>query len=158
VVYLIIGFVRKHKEEKMCKGIKKYLPLAIAAVVGGWMVARRMVPEMMGRMMPKMMEGMMSRMMGGEEGFSPMEMCREMMAGMRQAAELAAYATPEVRALFEDWVREVEEAVLAFVQEQGTTDPQAIAEHLKISAESAIFFIGRLAREGRLRIDTVEIG
>jgi hypothetical protein len=141
----------------MSNGVKKYLPLAIAAVVGGWMLARRMVPEMMGRMMPKMMEGMMSRMMGGEEGFSPMEMCREMMAGMKQVSQLAAYATPEVRALFEDWVREVEETVLAFVQEQGTTDPQAIAEHLKISAESAVFFVSRLAREGKLKISSVEV-
>lgn len=142
----------------MSKGFKKYLPLAIAAVVVGGMLARKRIPEMMGKMMPKMMKGMMSRMMGGEEGFSPMEMCREMMAGMKQSSELAAYATPEVRALFEDWAREVEEAVLAFVREQGTTDPQAIAEHLKISAESAIFFVGRLAREGKLKIGTVEVG
>jgi hypothetical protein len=136
----------------MCKGGKKYLPLAIAAVVGGGMLVRKMVKEM-----PKMMEGMMSRMMSGEEGFSPMEMCREMTAGMRQVAELAAYATPEVRALFEDWMREVEEAVLAFVREQGTTDPQAIAEHFKISAESAVFFVGRRAREGKLKISSVEV-
>ncbi len=141
----------------MSKGVKKYLPLAIVGVAGGGLLVRKMIKEMP-KMMPKMMGGMMGRMMGGAEGFSPMEMCREMMTGMQQTAQVAAYATPEVRALFEDWVREVEEAVLAFVQEQGATDPQAIAEHLKISADSAIFFVGRLAREGKLHIGAVTPG
>ena len=102
-----------------------------------------------------MMMGMM-RFMMGEEGFNPMEMCQEMMRRMAQTSEIAAYATPEVRALFEDWVREVEGDILAFVQEQGTTDPQAIAEHFKISVESALFFINRLASQGKLEIGTVK--
>ncbi len=79
----------------------------------------------------------------------------QMMRGFGEASQLAAYATPEVRALFEDWVQEVEETVLDFVNEQETADPQTIAAHLGLSVESATFFISRLAQKGELTIGAV---
>jgi len=135
------------------KKIASTLPVLAGAGVAAWLA-----PHMMRRVMPRMMKGMMKSMMGnqGDRGFNPMEMCEKMMSGMTQTSELAAYATPEVRALFEDWVQEVESAVLAFVQQQATTNPADIAAHLKISESSAIFFISKLAREGKLKIGGVE--
>jgi hypothetical protein len=107
-------------------------------------------------MMGKMMGGgqspmeMMKGMMG--EGFSPMEMCRQMTQAVERASEMAAYGTPELRGLFEDWLKQVEEEVLASVRETGTTDAKAVAKKLKISVESAVFLFSKLAREGKLDV------
>lgn len=107
-------------------------------------------------MMERMMKGgpfpmqMMKAMM--EEGFSPMEMCRQMTQAVERASEMAAYATPELRDLFEDWLRQVEEEILAFVSEQGRVDALEIAERLKISEQSAVFLLSKLAREGKIHM------
>lgn len=107
-------------------------------------------------MMERMMKGgpfpmqMMKAMR--EEGFSPMEMCRQMTQAVERASEMAAYATPELRDLFEDWLRQVEEEILAFVSEQGKVDALEIAERLKISEQSAVFLLSKLAREGKIHM------
>jgi len=59
--------------------------------------------------------------------------------------ELDLYGTPEARALFDDWASRMEQAVLACLREQGLTEPQEIAAHLKVSADSVLFFLDRLA-------------
>jgi len=53
-------------------------------------------------MMKKGQEMMKEKMAGA--GFNPSEMCRQMTSSVTKAAEMGSYATPEVRALFEDWV------------------------------------------------------
>ena len=63
---------------------------------------------------------------------------------------------PKVRALFEAWVQDVEAAVLAFVKERRTANPEDIATHLQISLKSAVFLVNKLAREGKLKIGRVE--
>ena len=64
---------------------------------------------MMGGMGPEMMRkmrGMGMKMMENmpDKGFNPQEMCRQMTQTVTKTAEMGSYATPEVRALFEDWV------------------------------------------------------
>lgn len=98
----------------------------------------------------EMMQDMMKSMMG--EGFSPMEMCREMTQAVKKASEMAAYGTPELRGLFEDWLRQVEEEILEFVKAKGRVDAEAIAQKFKISLESSAFVLGKLAREGKLNL------
>ncbi len=78
-----------------------------------------------------------------------------MMEGFVEAQKLAAYATPEVRGLFEEWVKGMEASVVEFVKEKGTANQEEIATHLKISVASAAFIIGKLVREGRLRVHVV---
>jgi len=68
------------------------------------------------------------------------------------AAEMGSYATPEVRALFEDWVGEVEKEILTFVEAKGEVQTKDIAEKLKINEGSVIFFISRLAQQGKVKI------
>lgn len=124
-------------------------------MLAGIALAAWLAPRIMGRAMSRMM----AQMMGSRSGrmkFSPMEMCEKMLSGITDAAELASLATPEVRALFEDWAREQEGAVLAFIRQRGTTDPDEIATHLRFSKPSAVFFVSKLAREGKLRINRVE--
>lgn len=107
---------------------------------------------MMERMMKRGQSPMQMMKAMTEEGFPPMEMCRQMTQAVERASEMAAYATPELRALFEDWLREVEEEVLSFVSERGKVDAMEIAERLKISEQSAVFLLSRLAREGKIHM------
>ena len=133
--------------------------------------------KMMGQMMPKMMgggmnmmgmmKGMMSGMMGrmsdgstaetaeegedccGDVAFNPMEMCRSMMTSIGKSHEMAEFATPELRGLFQDWVQQIEEEILAYVNtEKG--DSKKIAEHFKLSEESVIYILGKLAQKGKI--------
>lgn len=119
-----------------------------------------MMSSMMGNKMGKMSdeekEGMMG-FMGGEtgmnfSGFNPMELMQKMMAAMTQTSEIATFATPEVRQLFEDWVQQVDEEILNHIKDGGSTDPEQIAAYLKISKNSAIYFLTRLAQKGSISI------
>jgi hypothetical protein len=136
--------------------------------------------DMMKTMMPNMMEmmkgsggmmGMMSSMMGGRspmkdmasccddsgeeshEDFNPMEMCKQMMSSMRQSSDIATFATPEIRNLFEEWVRQIEEEIEQYITKNATSDPEIIASHFKISKESAIYFLSRLAQKGKISMN-----
>ncbi len=104
-------------------------------------------PEGMG--MPPMMQAMMQKMMGSMEDFNPAAMCQAMMTSVGKAAEMAAYATPEVRTLFEEWARSVEAEVLSAIQARGPLDLTALASALKIGPESVLHFPGKLVREGK---------
>ena len=110
-------------------------------------------PEGMG--MPPMMQEMMQKMMAGMQEFNPMAMCQAMMSSVGKAAEMAAYATPEVRTLFEEWARSVEEEILAVMKTRGQMDLNQLAAQLKISPESALYFLGKLVREGKVTIAAI---
>lgn len=98
---------------------------------------------------------MVKGMMG--QGVPPMEMCMNMCRQMSQAvertSEIAAYATPELRGLFDNWLEQVEEELLAFISETGRTSAVEVADKLKISVESAVFLLSKLAREWKLTVD-----
>jgi len=115
---------------------------------------------MMGSMMGGMgnpME-MMQKMNQMGKDFNPMEMCRKMTESVVKAAEMGSYATPEVRTLFEDWAGEVEKEILTFVETKGEAQPNEIAKKLKINEGSVIFFISRLAQQGRVKIKGISKG
>ena len=112
-------------------------------------------------MKPPMAEGMgmppmMQKMMEGMGDFNPMAMCQAMMTSVGKAAEMAAYATPEVRTLFEEWAGSVEEEVLAVLKTRGPLDLAGLAGALKISPESALYFLGKLVREGKATISGIQ--
>jgi hypothetical protein len=80
------------------------------------------------------------------------------MAGaVTESASMASFATPEVRGLFEEWAKAVEEEILGFLKEKGSSEPSEIAARLKISEESALFIIGKMARERKLKITEVKL-
>ena len=104
--------------------------------------------------MKKMMMGMKDQMkqkMGPD--FNPMEMCQRMMALMGQITDSALFGTEEIRDLFKDWLEEIERDILAFVKGRDKVNPDVIASEFSLSRESAIFFLGRLARKGKIRMD-----
>lgn len=68
---------------------------------------------------------------------------------------MAAYATPEVRTLFDEWARSVEAEVLSALKAKGPLDLAALASALQISPESALYFLGKLVREGKATIGSI---
>lgn len=132
-----------------------------------------MMSKFMGNMSPEGMQGMMKSMMGGggpmgmmmgmmgtrsgekkdgEPGDMPWDMCKKMMASMTKTSELATFATPEVRGLFEEWATQIEEEILQFVNQSGSNDAVKIGEHFKLSTDSVTYFITRLANKGKINL------
>jgi hypothetical protein len=109
------------------------------------------------------MMDMMHTMMGGrgahgkdgdKEGeFNPMHMCGKMMSSISRNSEIATFATPEVRQLFEDWVQQVDDEILNLINDNASISPEEIAGKLKISKNSAIYFLSRLAQKGKIDLD-----
>ncbi len=105
---------------------------------------------------PGMMADMMGKMMGEKDAMSMMDHCARMADKMAdstaEAGVMGSFATPEVRGLFEEWAKAVEEEIVAFIKEREAVTPADVASKLKISEESALYFIAKMAREKRLTI------
>ena len=86
-----------------------------------------------------------------------MQMGQQMAGAVTESTSMATFATPEVRGLFEVWAKAVEEEIVAFLKEKGSSEPSDISAKLKISEESALFFIGKMAREKKLKITGVRL-
>ena len=141
-------------------------------------MSRETKQEMMEKMMPDMVEtmmkegpmGMMKMMMGGgpgrmigmmakhmrceedseEKSEMPWDLCKKFISSMTESVETAKFATPEIRGLFEEWAQQVEEEILQFVEKEGKADPKQIAKQFKLSVDSAIFFLTRLAKKRKV--------
>lgn len=81
-----------------------------------------------------------------------MEMSKEVLTAVSHSFELATYSTPELRGLFNDWMQAIEQEMIDFVKGRGKVDPDGIAEKLRLSRESVIFVLGKLAREGKIKM------
>ena len=84
---------------------------------------------------------------------NPVEMSKEVLAAISHSYELASYATPELLGMFNDWLGEVELRVIDFVTMRGRVDPQELANHFRLTTESIIFILGKLAREGKITME-----
>lgn len=127
---------------------------------------KEMMPKMMGMMMGgnqqgggnpmmgmmSMMQGMMGGGKDGEESFNPMDMCKQMMTTISNTSELATFATPEIRGLFEEWVQQVDEEILSLLESNKAFEPEELAKQLKLSRESVIYFLSRLAQKGKISL------
>lgn len=105
--------------------------------------------------------GRMQEMMGAQGGMPEMMgKCMQMfqqMGGGSPSATATSFATPEVRGLFEEWAKALEEEIVGYLKEKRSGTPSEIAAKLKISEESVLFFIGKMAREGKLKITGVSL-
>lgn len=86
-----------------------------------------------------------------------MKMGQQVMGSITETANMASFATPEVRALFEEWAKLVEDEIIAFIKEKEKAQPSAIAEKVKLSEESVLFFISKLLREGRITVGDLRV-
>jgi len=95
---------------------------------------------------------------GMTEAANPMmDMCKSMMESINNTAKMAGFATSEVRALFEEWANEVENEVLFHIKRNGQVAPNDIAKELKISEDSALYFVSKLIREKKIKILAVQV-
>ena len=102
-----------------------------------------------GQMNPmNMMKNMMAG--GGPPMDMCMKMCKEMTQTIERTSEMAAYATPELRGLFESWLEEVETEAIKYIDEHDSVAVSELAEALGVSMDSAIFITSRLAKRGKV--------
>lgn len=159
---------------RMMEGMMEKFLGGMSAEERGTMMGR-MMPQMMGSMMGGSgMMDMMRAMMGGvrrahagartdagarteadsqaagASAETPWDMCRKMMGAMTQGTQTARFATPEVRGLFDEWAVQIEEEMLQFTRDAGEVDVQKAAEHFKLSKESTLYFLTRLAQKGKI--------
>lgn len=83
---------------------------------------------------------------------NPTEMSKEVLSAVSQSYELATYSTPELRGLFNDWIDSIEQEMRGFLKGHKKVDPDEIAGHLRLTRESVIFILGKLAREGKIKM------
>jgi hypothetical protein len=105
---------------------------------------------------------MMRQMMGNMSGMPPMmekcmEMCQSMSEGGADKGTAPLGATPEIQALFEEWVKNIEDDIVSLLKGRGSVTISAIATSLKISEESVLFFVGKMAREKQIKITGVSV-
>ncbi len=118
----------------------------------------KMMENMMGGdgmpSMMNMMKGMMgsSKSDNGDE-FNPMDMCKKMMQTYSQSNEMAEFATPELRRLFEEWLQLINEEILHFLKDEDSIDPKIIAKKFNLSEESVNYILGKLAQQGKLKLN-----
>lgn len=86
-----------------------------------------------------------------------MQMCEQMTGTVVEVGRLAGFASPELRGLFDEWLKALESEIIDFLKEKGSCLPADLAVQLKLSEESVLFLIGKLVREGKLKITGVSL-
>jgi len=81
-----------------------------------------------------------------------MEMSKEVLSAVSHSYEMATYSTPELRGLFNDWILAIEEEVLDFLKKRDEVDTDEVAAEFRMTRESAIFILGKLAREEKIKM------
>lgn len=79
-------------------------------------------------------------------------MSKEVVSAISHSYELATYSTPELRGLFNDWLKEIETEMLAYLKNSDTTDYNELARHFRLNRESIIFILSKLASEGKINM------
>ncbi len=59
-------------------------------------------------------------------------------------------APPEIRRLFEEWLGQIEDEILDYTNKAKKIDAEEIAKHFKLSKESVIYILTRLAKKGKI--------
>jgi len=84
-------------------------------------------------------------------------MSKEVLTLANHSYELATYSTPELRGLFNDWIGEIEREIVSFLKARKTVDPDEVARKFRLKPESAIFVLGKLAGEGKIKMQASEL-
>jgi hypothetical protein len=77
-------------------------------------------------------------------------MCQSLVDKVFQSKQLRAVAEPDILALFEDWLEELEEEVIRQVRRTGSEDLKALAAGLGLSTSGVNFLIAKLKSEERI--------
>lgn len=105
-----------------------------------------------------MMKNMMNQSNPRNDMASIMQMCRNMTQSVAKSADMASFATEEIRGLFQDWLSQVETEVLTSIQENGgQIDIAEISSQLSISEKSARYIVGALFQKGAINLGQVHV-
>jgi hypothetical protein len=85
-----------------------------------------------------------------DEGVDPKDMCRRVVTSIDEHAELESLANPEIRALFVDWMEELESEVMGLYRERKHLETEDLRVHFKISRQGAEFLLEKLRKEGKI--------
>ena len=85
-----------------------------------------------------------------DEGVDPTKMCQSLVDKVFQSKQLRTVAEPDILALFEDWLEELEEEIINQVQKTGSDDLGKLARELGLSRAGVNFLITKLKREERI--------
>ena len=84
-----------------------------------------------------------------DEGVDPTKMCQTLVNRVAASRQLKAVSNPELIGLFEDWLDELEDEVMASVG-NGNTTPQQLAPQLSLSLAGAEFLLIKLKQENKI--------
>jgi hypothetical protein len=84
------------------------------------------------------------------EGVDPTQMCQSLVDKVAQSKQLAAITNPEILVLFEDWLEELEDEVVALNGTHSNLSTDDLVSNLGLSARGAAFLISKMKREGKL--------
>jgi hypothetical protein len=85
-----------------------------------------------------------------DEGVDPTQMCQSLVDKVARSRQLSSVVEPEVLALFESWLEELEEEVMTVVRKTGSLEPSVLAEALGLSRSGATFLVTKLRKEGKV--------
>jgi hypothetical protein len=84
------------------------------------------------------------------EGVDPTQMCQSLVDKVAQSKQLMAITDPDLLVLFEDWLEELEEEVIALGKASGPLDPETLAKKTGLSMRGSTFLLSKLNRERKL--------
>jgi hypothetical protein len=84
------------------------------------------------------------------EGVDPTQMCQSLVEKVARSKQLSAAADPELWALFEEWLEELEDEVVSWSKAADINNINELARKLGISPDGAAFLYAKLKQEGRL--------
>jgi hypothetical protein len=84
------------------------------------------------------------------EGVDPTQMCQRLVDKVAQSKQLMAITDPDLLVLFEDWLEELEEEVIALGKVHGPLDPGTLAKKTGLSMRGSTFLLSKLIRENKL--------
>jgi hypothetical protein len=91
------------------------------------------------------------------EGVDPTQMCQSLVDKVAQSEQLMAITDPDLLALFEDWLGELEAEVLSMIKKYGLEDEQKLSNELGLSSRGVTFLVSKLRRKKKYRFDKLLI-
>ncbi len=73
-------------------------------------------------------------------------------------SQTASSNTPEMQALFSQWVSCLGEEIMAAAEETGKLDPEELSKRIGVSCSTIISLALSLHRQGKIKISALEVG
>lgn len=85
------------------------------------------------------------------EGVDPTQMCQTLVDKVAQSKQLMAITDPDILVLFEDWLEELEDEIVALNNNYGPLSSADLAKRIGLSLRGATFLLSKLNREKKLQ-------